>query len=91
MSRHSTVAGRLVAEALGGHAAGGAAVRFLVLDLSRGCNPHQARCRRCRWRSRWRATAAQARVEHARHQAAAHDRRARRGHRSLVAWGWRVR
>jgi len=36
---------------------------YLVLDLSRGLDPHQARCRRCRWRSGWRATAVQARVE----------------------------
>jgi hypothetical protein len=42
---------------------------YLVLDLGRGLDPHQARCRRCRWRSRWRATAAQARAEHDRHQA----------------------
>ena len=27
---------------------------YLVLDLSRGLDPHQARCRRCRWRSGWR-------------------------------------
>jgi hypothetical protein len=90
VSRPSSVAGRLVAEALGGRAAGAAAVPFLVLDLGRGCDPHQARCRRCRWRSRWRTTAAQAQAEHVRHQAAAHGRRrrpVRRGHPGLVAWG----
>ena len=90
MSRPSSVVSRLVAEALGGRAAAAAAVPFLVLDLGRGCDPHQARCRGCRWRSRWRTTAAQAQAEHARHQAAAHgrDRRpARRGHRGLVVWG----
>jgi hypothetical protein len=89
MSRHATVAGRLVAEARGGRVGAAAAVPFLVLDLGRGCDPHQARCRCCRWRSRWRTTAAQAQAEHARHQAAAHGRGrpARRGHRGLVAWG----
>jgi hypothetical protein len=89
MSLHGTIAGRLVSEARG-KAGGAAAVPFLVLDLGRGCDPHQARCRRCRWRSRWRTTAAQAQVEHARHQAAAHGRggrQARRGRRGLVAWG----
>jgi hypothetical protein len=88
VSRHATVAARLVAEAPGGHTNPAAAAPFLVLDLGRGCDPHQARCRRCHWRSRWRTTAAQARVEHARHQAATHGRRpARRGHLSLMAWG----
>jgi hypothetical protein len=91
MSRHATVAGRLVAEAPGGRADAAASVPFLVLDLSRGCDPHQARCRRCRWRSGWRTTAAQARAEHARHQAAAHGRgrrAVRRGNRGLVGWPW---
>lgn len=89
MSRQSSVAGRLVAETLGGRAGAVAAMPFLVLDLGRGCDPHQARCRCCRWRSRWRTTAAQAQVEYARHQAAAHGRRrpARRGRRGLAAWG----
>jgi hypothetical protein len=89
MSRHATAAGRLVAEAQGGRAAGGAATPFLVLDLGRGCDPHQARCRGCRWRSRWRTTAAQAQVEHARHQATTHNRgrQARRGRLRLTAWG----
>jgi hypothetical protein len=90
MRRQSTAAGRLVAEARGGRASTAAAVPFLVLDLGRGCDPHQARCRRCRWRRRWRMTAAQAQAEHARHQAAAHGRGrrpARRGHRGLMAWG----
>jgi hypothetical protein len=89
VSRHSTVAGRLVAEALGGRADATAAVPFLVLDLGRGCDPHQARCRCCRWRSRWRTTAAQAQAEHARHQVAAHGRGRPGGHgrRGLVAWG----
>jgi hypothetical protein len=87
MSRHATVAGRMVAEALRGRADAAAAVPFLVLDLGRACDPHQARCRRCRWRSRWRATAAQAQAEHDRHQAAAHSRgrrTARGGRRRLV-------
>jgi hypothetical protein len=81
------VAGRTPPEALGGGRAGAAAaVPFLVLDLGRGCDPHQARCRRCRWRSGWRMTAAQARVEHARHQAAAHGLLpARRGRLGLAA------
>jgi hypothetical protein len=61
---------------------------YLVLDLGRGRDPHQARCHRCRWRSGWRTTAAQARVEHDRHQVAAHRcgrRPARRARRGLAA------
>jgi hypothetical protein len=61
---------------------------YLVLDLSRGLDSHQARCRRCRWRSGWRATAVQARAEHARHQRAAHGRSrhgGRAGRRGLMA------
>jgi hypothetical protein len=64
---------------------------YLVLDLGRGCDPHQARCRRCRWRSDWRSTAAQARAEHDRHQLAAHGRGrrpARRGRRGLIIRRW---
>jgi hypothetical protein len=82
MRRHA-IAGRRTAEARGA----AAAVPFLVLDLGRGCDPHQARCRFCRWRSRWWTTAAQAEAEHARHQAAAHDhhRSARRGRLRLLA------
>ena len=89
MSRHPSVAGRKVAEARGGRVDAGPAVPFPVLDLGRGCAPHQARCRGCRWRSRWRATAAQAQAEHARHQAVAHGRGrpAWRGYRGLGAWG----
>jgi hypothetical protein len=89
MSRQSTAASRLVAEVRGGHVGAAAAVPLLVLDLGRGCDPHQARCRCCRWRSRWRTTAAQAEAEHTRHQAAAHSRRhpGRRGRRRLGAWG----
>jgi hypothetical protein len=87
VSRQSIVEGRTLTEALGGGRTD-AAVPFLVLDLGRGSDPHQARCRRCRWRSRWRTTAAQAQAEHARHQTAAHGRRpARRGRLDLVAWG----
>jgi hypothetical protein len=89
VSRQSSVAGRLVAEVLGGRRGAGAAVPFLVLDLGRGCDPHQARCRGCRWRSRWRTTAAQAQAEHARHQLAAHGRGrhpARRSRLGQVAW-----
>jgi hypothetical protein len=88
MRRHTSVAGRLTAQARGGGRAGAAAgVPFLVLDLGRGCDPHQARCRCCRWRSRWRMTAAQARIEHARHQEAAHAHRrsVRRGRLRLMA------
>jgi hypothetical protein len=89
MRRHATVTGRMAAEAQGGRAGAAVAVPLLVLDLGRGCDPHQARCRRCRWRSRWRTTVAQAQAEHARHQAAAHGlgRPARRGRLGLVAWG----
>jgi hypothetical protein len=89
MSRHPSVAGRMLSEARGGRAGAAAAVPFLVLDLGRGRDPHQARCRGCRWRSSWRTTAAQAQAEHARHQAAAHGRGrpARRGHRGLMDWG----
>jgi hypothetical protein len=72
-------------------AAAGVPAPYLVLDLGRGLDPHQARCRRCRWRSRWRATAAQARAEHDRHQQVAHGhgrRPGRRGRRRLLArWG----
>jgi hypothetical protein len=78
-----------VAEAWSGRARPAAAVPLLALDLGRGCDPHQARCRRCRWRSHWRTTAAQAQAEHARHQAAAHGPRrpARRRRLGLLAWG----
>jgi hypothetical protein len=91
MTRHPSVAGRRMAEAQGGRAGAAAGVPFLVLDLGRGCDPHQARCRCCHWRSTWRTTAAQAQAEHARHQAAAHGRGrpARRGRLPLVAWGRR--
>jgi hypothetical protein len=90
MRRQSTAAGHLAAEARGSRVGAAAAVPFLVLDLGRGCDPHQARCRCCRWRSGWRTAAAQARVEHARHQAAAHGRGRRPARRSplnLAAWG----
>jgi hypothetical protein len=88
MSRLATEV-RLTATALGGRAdaAPGFPGPYLVLDLGRNCDPHQAWCRRCRWRSGWRATAAQARAEHHRHQLAAHGRRrrpVRRGRRGLV-------
>jgi hypothetical protein len=72
--------------------AGAAAVRgpYLVLDLGRGRDPHQARCRSCRWRSGWWATAAQAQAEYARHQATAHRRGpAGRGRLRLAAKGAR--
>jgi hypothetical protein len=92
MSRLTTSEGRLAATVLGGRArpADGIPAPYLVLDLGRGRDPHQARCRRCRWRSGWRATAAQAQVEHARHQAAAHRRGrhpARRGRLGLLSRG----
>jgi hypothetical protein len=88
MKRHVTVAGHLVGEPRGSRTDAAAAVPYLVLDLGRGRDPHQAHCRCCGWRSRWRTTAAQAEAEHARHQAAAHGRRrlARRGHRGLMGW-----
>jgi hypothetical protein len=91
MNRQATSEDRLAATTLGGRA-GAAAVSapYLVLDLGRGHDPHQARCRRCRWRSGWRTIPAQARAEHACHQLAAHskgNRPARRGRRWLVARG----
>jgi hypothetical protein len=94
MSRPATTESRWLATALSGHAGAGLPAPYLVLDLGRGRDPHQARCRSCRWRSSWRATAAQAQAqaqaEHARHQAAAHGRGrrpARRGRRGLLTWG----
>jgi hypothetical protein len=89
MIRQATTQGRRDAMALGGRAdaAPGVSGPYLVMDLGRGRDPHQARCRRCCWRSDWRATAAQARAEHDRHQLAAHSRGrrpARRGRRGLV-------
>jgi hypothetical protein len=89
MSRPVNTAGRMVADAWSGRADSAAGAPLLVLDLGRGCDPHQARCRCCRWRSRWRTTAAQAHIEHDRHQATAHSRDrhpARRGRLGLVAW-----
>jgi hypothetical protein len=89
MSRLTTEV-RLAGTELGGRAdaAPGVSGPYLVMDLGRGRDPHQARCRRCRWRSDWRATAAQARAEHARHQAAAHGRGpARRGRLRLLIRG----
>jgi hypothetical protein len=71
----------------GADAAPGVPGPYLVLDLGRGLDPHQTRCRRCRWRSSWRATAVQAQAEHDRHQLAAHGRgrrTARHGRRRLV-------
>jgi hypothetical protein len=88
MRWHTTAASRKVAQARGGRAGAAPTIPFLVLDLGRGRDPHQARCRCCRWRSRWRTTAAQAQAEHARHQAAAHTPRrrpARRGRLRLMA------
>ena len=92
MRRVTATEGRLAATVLRGRAgvAAGVPAPYLVLDLGRGCDPHQARCRRCRWRSGWRTTAAQAHAEHDRHQAAAHRRGrrpARRGRLWLVAKG----
>jgi hypothetical protein len=87
MTWQSTVAGGMAAQALVGRAGAAPGVLFLVLDLGRGCDPHQARCRLCHWRSRWRTTAAQARAEHASHAAAVHGRPARRGRRGRAAWG----
>ena len=85
MTRHPSVTGRMVAQALGGRAGTAAAVPFLVLDLGRGSDPHRACCRCCRWHSGWRMTAAQAQAEHARHQVAAHSRHpARRSRLGLM-------
>jgi hypothetical protein len=91
MSRLTTEV-RLAVTALGGRAdaAPGVSGPYLVLDLGRGRDPYQARCRRCRWRSGWRATASQAQAEHDRHQVAAHGRgrrSARRGRLRLVVRG----
>jgi hypothetical protein len=89
MSRLTASEGHLAATVLSGQAGppAGVSMPYLVLDLGRGLDPHQARCRRCRWRSRWQTTATQVRVEHARHQAAAHGRGRRaalRGRRDLA-------
>jgi len=95
MSGQATTEGRLAATILDGRggAAAGAQVSYLVLDLGRGRDPHQARCRRCRWRSSWRMTAAQAQAEHARHQLAVHAGRGRatRGGPLRLLEGWRRR
>jgi hypothetical protein len=90
MIRQATTEVRLVTKALHGHAnaSADAPSPYLVLDLGRGRDPHQARCRRCRWRSGWRATAPQVWAEHDRHQLTAHGRgrrSARRGGQGLVA------
>jgi hypothetical protein len=95
MNRQATTEVRLAATVLGGRAgpAAGVQVPYLVLDLGRGRDPHQARCRRCRWRSRWRTTTAQAQAEHARHQLAVHARSlraTRRGPLRLMD-KWRLR
>jgi hypothetical protein len=87
MNRPATSQGRLVARAPGGRSGAAAAGPgpYLILDLGRGCDPHQARCRWCRWRSRWRATATQAQAEYRRHQLAAHALgRGRRGRLGLA-------
>jgi hypothetical protein len=85
MSGEPTTEVRLAATVLGGRvAAAGVQVPYLVLDLGRGCDPHQARCRRCRWRSSWRMTAALAQAEHARHQVAVHARSRRAARRGLL-------
>ena len=91
MSRPATTEARLAAMMLGRRADAAACLPgpYLVLDLGRGRDPYQVRCRRCRWRSGWRTTAAQARVEYDRHRVAAHRggrrRPARRARRGLVA------
>ena len=95
MSGQATTEVGLAAAVLGGRSgiAAGVQVPYLVLDLGRGRDPHQARCRRCRWRSSWRTTAAQAQAEHARHQRAVHARRrraTRRGPLRLLD-RWRLR
>jgi hypothetical protein len=89
MTRQARSEVALAATELRGRAGAVAAVSgpFLVLDLGRGRDPHQARCRWCRWRSGWWATAAQAQAEYARHQGAAHRSGRRRGRPRLVARG----
>jgi hypothetical protein len=83
MSRPTTV--RQAATALDGRPGtpDGGPAPYLVLDLGRGLDPHQARCRRCRWRSGWRSTAAQVQAEYGRHQLAAHAPGRRRARRDL--------
>jgi hypothetical protein len=92
MSRLTLARGRLAATALGGRVGAAASGQgpYLVLDLGRGRDPHQARCRRCRWRSYWRATAREVWAEHARHQRAAHGpgRRGGRAGRRGLATRW---
>jgi hypothetical protein len=87
--------GRLAAAVLGGRPGAAAVVQvpYLVLDLGRGRDPHQARCRRCRWRSSWRTTAAQAQAEHTHHQLAVHAGRGRatRGGPLRLMARWRRR
>jgi hypothetical protein len=87
MTRQAMPRVSLAAKELRGHAGGAGAVLgpYLVLDLGRGCDPHQARCCRCRWRSGWWATAAQAQAEYVRHQAATHRSGRRRPRLRLVA------
>jgi hypothetical protein len=92
MRRPAISEGRLAATVLRGRAgvAAGVPAPYLVLDLGRGCDPHQARCRWCRWRSGWRTTAGQVWAEHARHQLAAHGRGrrpSRPGRRGLLVRG----
>jgi hypothetical protein len=89
MTRQARSEVALAATELRGRGGAAAAVPgpYLVLDLGRGRDPHQARCRRCRWRTSWWATAAQAQAEYARHQAAAHRPGRRRGRLRLVARG----
>jgi hypothetical protein len=90
---HRRSTSHLAATVLPGRAGSAANIPapYVVVDLGRGLDPHQARCRRCRWRSCWWATAAQARAEHDRHQLAARGRGRHPGRRSrlgLVArWG----
>jgi hypothetical protein len=51
-----------------------AVVPMLVLDHGHSPNPHQARCRLCRWRGGWHPTVDAARTDHTRHLATAHAR-----------------
>jgi hypothetical protein len=90
MIRQTTIQGRRTAAAPPGRAGASTCgpAPYLVLDLGRGRDPHQARCRRCRWRSSWWTTATQAQTEHDRHQLVAHGRGrrgVRGGRRGLVA------
>jgi hypothetical protein len=70
------------------------AVPYVILEHGHYPTPYQARCRRCSWRSAWRATTGEACAEHGRHLAAAHSsagllrRRGVRAGANAIAKGW---